>query len=177
MAPFSLAARCALLVAALPLCATAAGPAPSREHFAPAGWEASYHEYHYTPVVKVGVMVIVSGIPAARGDSYEAKVRGMFEELKRHLEQAGATLADVVELTSFHAVPKDSAAFQAEFAKLAPIHHEYFPSHYPAWSAVGTSALLSPDAPVELRAVAIIGSGRTPKATIPLPARRRPPTP
>ena len=166
------------LLLALGLAATpalAADPAAStREHFAPRGMEASYHDWHYTPVVKVGDMVIVSGIPAVRGDTYEAKVRWMFEELKKHLATAGASMADVVELTSFHATPKDSPAFQAEFAKLAPIHHEYFPSHYPAWTAVGTTALLAPGAPVELRAMAIIGSGKAPKADIPPPPARKP---
>jgi hypothetical protein len=71
----------------------------------------------------------------------------------------------------FHAEPRDSEAFATEFARFAPIHHEYFPDHYPAWSAVGTPALLQPGAPVELRAVAIIGSGRNPRAAIPAPPR------
>ena len=163
------AIRCALALAlALPSIAFAAD-SPTREHLAPAGWEGSYHEHHYTPVVKVGEMVIVSGIPAMRGDTYEAKVRWMFEQLKAHLQSAGATLADVVELTSFHAGPKDTAAFRAEFEKFAKIHREYFPDHYPAWTAVGTTALLADGAPVEMRVVAIIGSGKAPKADIPKP--------
>lgn len=143
---------------------------PTREHFAPPGWEASYHDWHYSPVVKSGDMVIVSGIPAARGETYEAKVRWMFEQLKAHLAAADATLADVVELTSFHAAPKDTAQFREELEKLGPIHREYFPDHYPAWTAVGTTVLLSKDAPVELRAMAIIGSGKRPKADIARPS-------
>jgi enamine deaminase RidA (YjgF/YER057c/UK114 family) len=157
--------------------AALAADVPSREHLAPAGWEGSYHDVHYTPVVKVGDMVIVSGIPAARGETYEAKVRWMFEQLRAHLASAGATMADVVELTSFHATPRDTAQFREEFAKLAPIHHEFFPDHYPAWTAVGTTALLAKDAPVELRAVAIIGSGKAPKADIPKPQPRQEPKP
>lgn len=154
----------------LPIAAQSAEP--SREHFAPPGLEGSYHVYHYTPVVKVGDQVIVSGIPAAVGDTYEEKVRWMFEQLKVHLETAGASLADVVELTSFHSQVTDSASFGAEFERFAPIHHEYFPDHYPAWSAVGTTALLQPGAPVELRAVAIIGSGKNPRADIAKPVPR-----
>lgn len=145
---------------------------PTREHFAPRGMEASYHRWHYSPVVRVGDTVTVSGIPAGIGRTYEAKVRHMFEALKAHLATAGATLADVVEITTFHAGPRDSAQFQAEFERFAPIHHEYFPDHYPAWSAVGVTALLQDGAPVELRAVAVIGSGTRPKAEIALPAPR-----
>lgn len=156
-----------VLALAAPMLATATEP--TREHLAPAGWEGSYHDYHYTPVVKVGDMVIVSGIPAMRGDTYEAKIRWMFEQLKAHLQRAGATLGDVVELTSFHAGPKNTAAFRAEFEQFAKIHHEYFPDHYPAWTAVGTTALLADGAPVEMRVVAMIGSGKAPKADIPKP--------
>lgn len=164
------------LAAALPaLAAEPPADAPSREHFAPRGMEASYHHVHYSPVVRVGDMVIVSGIPAAGGDTYEAQVRNMFEQLKRHLEAAGASLADVVELTSYHAGATDAESLGREFARFAPIHHEYFPDHYPAWSAVGTTALLQPGAPVELRAMAMVGSGRNPHADIPLPPPRRPP--
>ena len=145
---------------------------PSRQHLAPAGMEGSYHNVHYTPVVRVGDMVIISGIPAGRGDTYEAKVRWMFEQLKVHLETAGATLADVVELTTFHAEATGPESFGAEFARFAPIHHEYFPDNYPAWTAVGTTALLQPGAPVEMRAMAILGSGRNPHVDIPQPRTR-----
>ncbi|HEX4853981.1 Rid family hydrolase [Arenimonas sp.] len=166
----------ALLLAALPAAANeTASAAPSREHFAPPGMEASYHVMHYTPVVKAGDLVIVSGIPAGHGDTYEDKVRNMFRALERHLATSGATLGDVVELTSFHVGATDAEAFNAEFARFAPIHEEFFPDHYPAWTAVGTTALLQPGAPVELRAMAVIGSGKSPRAAIPPPAPRRAP--
>lgn len=164
------------LLLCLAASATHAQGAPTREHFANPGHEAAYHDWHYTPVVKVGDMVIVSGIPAAGDGTYEEKVRRMFVVLGKQLAQAGATYADVVELTTFHTGPTDPASFQAEFARFAPIHHEFFPSHYPAWSAVGTSALLAPGAVVEMRAVAMIGSGRAPRADIPMP-KPRPATP
>lgn len=150
---------------------------PSREHFAPRGMEASYHDWHYSPVVKVGDTITVSGIPAGRGATYEEKVRNMFEALKAHLATAGATMADVVELTTFHAGPRSSEEFGKEFERFAPIHHEYFPDHYPAWSALGTTALLQPGAPVEMRAVAVIGSGARPRADIARPAPRPQPKP
>lgn len=167
-----LALPACLLAAALPAAASDPAAAPTREHFAPPGMEASYHAWHYSPVVRVGDRVIVSGIPAAVGDTYEEKVRWMFVQLRAHLEAAGARLEDVVELTSFHAGATDGDAFRAEFARFAPIHHEFFPANYPAWTAVGTTALLAPGAPVELRAVAVVGSGARPKADIPVPAPR-----
>lgn len=160
------------LLLCLAASAARAQDAPTREYFAAPGHEAAYHDWHYTPVLKVGDMVIVSGIPAAGPGTYEEKVHRMFVALGRELAQAGATYADVVELTTFHTTPTDPESFQAEFARFAPIHHAFFPAHYPAWSAVGTSALLAPGAVVEMRAVAMIGSGRAPRADIPGPAPR-----
>lgn len=160
-----------LLLIAAP--AAAQTPSPTREHLAAPGHEAAYHEWHYSPVVKVGDTVTVSGIPAAGPGTYEEKVRRMFVALGRELEQAGASYADVVELTSFHVGPTDPTSFQAEFARFAPIHHEFFPAHYPAWTAVGTTALLAPGAVVELRAVAVIGSGKAPRLSVPLPKPRK----
>lgn len=150
-------------------CATAAQEAPSREHLAPEGWEGSYHGLHYTPVLKIGDRVIVSGIPASVGDSDEDKIRWMFRQLEAHLARAGATLADVVELQSFH-VARDHAEFRRRLEPMLKVHREVFRDHYPAWTAVATPALYSKDAPVELRVEAVIGSGRAPKADIPVPA-------
>lgn len=151
----------------------AAAPAfaapPTREHFVPQGHESAYHDWHYTPALKVGDTVYISGIPAGGPGSYEDKVRRMFTEMRKELELAGASMADVVELTSFHVQPKDTQAFRDEFKQFEAIHHEFFTSHYPAWTAVGTTALLAPGAVVETRAVAVIGSGRAPKAEVPLP--------
>lgn len=160
------------LLLSLPFHVLAAPPgaAPDREqhreHLAPAGWEDSYHDIHYTPVLKIGDRVIVSGIPAIRGDTDEAKVRWAFEQLQAHLERAGATMADVVELNSFH-VARDHAEFRARIEPVLKVHREFFKSHYPAWTAVGTTALFSEGAPMELRAEAIIGSGRRARLGIP----------
>jgi enamine deaminase RidA (YjgF/YER057c/UK114 family) len=166
----------ALRYALVPLlCGVAAGDlpaadaAPTREHLAPPGWEGSYHEVHYTPVMKIGERVIVSGIPASQGDTEEAKIRWAFQQLQAHLEKAGATLADVVELNSFH-VAKDHAEFRARVEPVLKVHKEFFPDRYPAWTAVGTTALFSEGAPMELRAEAVIGSGRAARVDIATPA-------
>lgn len=131
----------------------------SRTIHVPDGWEGAY-EFGYAPVVRVGDMVIVSGIPAGGDGTYEEKIRGMYTRARDLLKEAGATIDDVVELTTFHLEPKDAAAFRAEFDVYMPIHREFFGEHRPAWTAVGTSALLSRTAPVEMRVVAVVGSGK-----------------
>ena len=163
----------ALLAAALLSASGALSAAgPTREHLAPAGWEGSYHQIHYSPVVKIGERVIVSGIPAGADGSEEEKIRWAFQQLKLHLETAGASLADVVELTSFH-VAADHAQFRQRMEVVLKVHREFFPDHYPAWTATGTTALFSEGALMEVRAEAIIGSGKRPRAEIPVPVPRQ----
>ena len=159
---------CLMLLLASGAAHAQSAAAPTREHLAPKGWEGSYHRLHYTPVVKVGERVIVSGIPASEGKDDEAKIRWAFQQLELHLKAAGATLADVVELQSFH-VAKDHAEFRRRIEPMLKVHREYFKDHYPAWTAVATPALYSSDAPVEIRAEAVIGSGRRPRANIAQP--------
>ena len=141
-------------------------------------------QYHAAGFKQAGAEIIAVADPAPGAaqkaatkwgipNAYES-VDAMLAAIERHRPAlvVAALNADVVELTSFHVGPTDPTSFQAEFARFAPIHHAFFPTHYPAWSAVGTSALLAPGAVVEMRAVAMIGSGRAPKADIPKPAPR-----
>ena len=147
------------LFASFSLAGGAAASEVSRTIHVPPGWEGAY-EFGYAPVVRVGETVIVSGIPAGGEGSYEDKIRRMYQRAKELLEAAGATIEDVVELTTFHATPEDPAAFRAEFERYMPIHREFFGEHRPAWTAVGTTALLSPTAVVEMKILAVAGSGK-----------------
>lgn len=151
----------AVLVLAAAVFATpvlAAGPGVERTIHVPEGWEGAY-DFGYAPVVRVGDLVIVSGVPAGGDGSYEEKVRGMYRRVEELLAAAGASIEDVVELTTFHTTPRDSPAFREEFDLYMPIHREFFGEHRPAWTAVGTTVLLSRSAPVEMRVVAVAGSG------------------
>ncbi len=138
-------------------------PSPAAEKMTihvPPGWQGAY-EFGYAPVLRVGDWVIVSGIPAGGDGTYEEKIRRMYERAGELLGSAGATFDDVVELTTFHTTPENSPEFQAEFDKYMPIHREFLGEHRPAWTAVGTTALLSQTAPVEMRLVAVVGAGKT----------------
>lgn len=148
-----------LLILTLSGCASQTA-VPMKTIYIPAGAEAIYDKYRYAPAIRTGDMVILSGIPASGPGSYEDKVRRMFERVKSTLALAGGDMSDIVEITTFHSGPKDTAAFDDEFARFLQIHAEYFPKgKYPAWTAIGNAVLLSPGAVVEMRVVAIIGSG------------------
>ena len=125
----------------------------------PLGMEPYYEHYHFSPAVKVGDTVWVSGqtgmkptgeVPA----SLEEQAVLALECLKYVLEAAGATLDDVVELSTFHVdFPNGAETIMA-------VKDRYFTAGYPAWTAVGVTTLAVPGLLLEVKAVAVIGSGK-----------------
>jgi enamine deaminase RidA (YjgF/YER057c/UK114 family) len=139
----------------------AASPAQvSRTIVIPAGRDAAYDEYLFAPAVRVGDMVIVSGIPSGSTGNYEDDIRRMFRRTQEALEAAGATMDDIVEINTFHRDVHDTASFDAEFQRFREVYRELKLKEHPAWTAVGTTALLAPKAAVEMRVIAVIGSSR-----------------
>lgn len=125
----------------------------------PAGTEGIYENVHLSQANRVGSLVWVSGqigIDAATGTAAEgmaAQARIAFEGVRSAVEGAGGTLDDVVELTTFH------TDLDGDIGAFAAVKDEFFPDRYPAWTAVGVTALSPGGLLVEIRAVAAIGSG------------------
>lgn len=130
-----------------------------REIIKPAGTEPLYNNYHFAPATRVGNTIWLSGqvgidanfIP---GEDMAAQARLAFEGIARTLAEAGATLADVVELMTFH------TDLHGEIAAFASVKDEFFPDRFPCWTAVGVTQLAAPEYKVEVRVVAIAGSGQ-----------------
>ncbi|UYV36934.1 RidA family protein [Rhodobacteraceae bacterium D3-12] len=81
-----------------------------------------------------------------------AQFETAFEALEAILIEAGAGLADVVEITSYHVdMARHMEAFMA-------VKDRYLLEPYPAWSAIGVAELIVPGGLVELRAVAKVPS-------------------
>jgi 2-iminobutanoate/2-iminopropanoate deaminase len=108
----------------------------------------------YTPVVKVGNLIYVSGQIAMKpgttefaGDDIEAQVRQVMENIKSQLARAGATMNDVVQCTVYLRDMKD-------YAKMNQIYGSYFAAgRAPTRTAVEVSNLPR-NAKVEITAVA-----------------------
>lgn len=113
---------------------------------------------HFSSAVRVGDTIWLSGTvglgPNRRpADGMDAQARAAFETLRAALAEAGATMADVVEITTYHTdLQRDIAAFMK-------VKDEFFPSKYPAWTAVGVTQLAYAGLLVEIKAVAAAGSG------------------
>lgn len=119
--------------------------------------QAMYDNFHFSQATRVGDMIWVSGqvgIDAAMkpGKGMEEQARLAFQSLQSVLEAAGATLADVVELTTFH------TDLRGDMRAFAKVKDAFFTKHYPSWTAVGVTQLAMPELLVEIRAVAVAGS-------------------
>ncbi|MFM0439927.1 MULTISPECIES: RidA family protein [Paraburkholderia] len=127
-----------------------------RKAVVPAGMEAVYERIRYAPAVKVGNTIYVSG-QVGRDEKMqlvegrEAQTVQAFENLKKVLEAAGASLSDVVDLTTFHTDMRDLPLF-------LEIRDRYLTTHpMPAWTAVGAHMLGGTAGYiVEIKAVAVL---------------------
>ena len=87
-----------------------------RKAIVPTGMEAVYEKIRYAPAVKVGNTVYVSGQIGRDANmklvaEREAQIVQAFENLKAVLEAAGGTLADIVDVTTFHTDMRDLPLF------------------------------------------------------------------
>lgn len=101
--------------------------------------------------IVVDGVVHVSGVPAylapGETDQEKAYVRA-FDALGKTLQRAGVTWDDVVSMTTYHTDPT------GQIETFAKVKARYMKSPPPAWSAVGTTALLQPGALVEIAVIA-----------------------
>lgn len=128
----------------------------TRETVFPAGRHALYDNHRYSAAIKSVDLLFVSGQVGSRPDGsvepdYQAQVRQAFANLKATLAAAGATLDDIVDVTSFHTDP------HTQFEPFMAIKDEMFPSApYPNWTAIGVTWLAGFD--FEIKVIARIPS-------------------
>lgn len=114
----------------------------------PADSQTSYDRFHFAPAYRVGDTVYVSGV-IGTGESLEEEFTNAFESLATVLEAAGSSLANVVDMTSFHInMPETLGAFMAarDAAMAEP---------WPAWTAIGCTELAIPSGRAEVKVTAV----------------------
>ena len=119
---------------------------------------AMYDAYHFSQATRVGDMIWVSGqvgLDAAGkpGKDMAEQAHLAFTALRRVLEAAGAEMADIVELVTFH------TDLRGEMEDFAKAKDAFIAEPYPSWTAVGVTQLAHPAFRIEIRAVAVAGSG------------------
>ncbi|WP_262693149.1 Rid family hydrolase [Kordiimonas aquimaris] len=117
----------------------------------PDNWQNIYEEYGFAPALKVGDTIYVSGmIVRLMGEgTYEERyangIKATFEMLEKILAEGGATLDDIVDMTSFHTdLPR-------QMATILSVRKELMNQPHPAWTAVGTTSLAIPDGQTEIK--------------------------
>ena len=140
-----------------------------REAVFPPTRQALYEKHRYSAAVRSGDLLFVSGQVGSRPDGspepdFEAQVRRAFANLEATLAAGGCTLADIVDLTSFHTDP------EKQFGVYRTVKREKFPkAPYPNATAVGVNWLAGFD--FEIKVIARIPSRASTSVS-----RRNPPT-
>jgi len=108
---------------------------------------------HYTDAVTFGDLLFVSGIAPldaesnlVGGDDPAAQTRQIFENMRKILDAAGATFADVLRVTVYLTHIDDRTLIN-------PVRQAYFGEHRPASTLVEVSALAIPRMRVEIEAI------------------------
>ena len=139
---------------ALPLIALAEGSRQSAEIIVPDSHTWAYENWGFAAAVVKDDVVYVSGVVTfLEGEgSYEERYargfRSALIEIDNILGEAGASLDDVVDITTYHT----DLARQIETA--VAVRMEVMNEPHPAWTAVGTTALAVPDGVTEIKVVA-----------------------
>ncbi|WP_042877502.1 RidA family protein [Cupriavidus necator] len=114
-----------------------------------------YASYLLSQAIRAGGFLFVSGQAAVaddgaivgRGD-FDAQAGQAFSNLERALKAGGSSLGRVVKVTIF-------LTSMAHFPKIVELRRKWFSAPYPADTIVEVSALYSPDAMIEIEAIAL----------------------
>lgn len=118
-----------------------------------------YEPFLLSQGIRVGDLVFISG-QAGYGDNgaivdggFTAQGEQAFRNLERALTAGGSSLADVVKVTIF-------LTDMADFDAVVQLRRKYFAQPYPADSIVEVKALYTPEARIEIEAIAQVSDAQ-----------------
>lgn len=118
----------------------------------PAGRHALYEKHGYSAAIRSDSLLFVSGQVGSRDDGspepdFETQVELAFANLKSVLSAAGCSLADIVDVTTFHTDPEN------QFETVMTVKGRHFSAApYPNWTAVGVNWLAGFDFEIKVTA-------------------------
>ncbi|MBB3014810.1 RidA family protein [Cupriavidus alkaliphilus] len=118
-----------------------------------------YAPYLLSQAIRAGGLLFVSGQAGVgddgaivgRGD-FDAQAEQAFRNLRRALQAGGSGLDRVAKVTIF-------LTSMEHFPKIVALRRKWFSAPYPADTIVEVSALYSPDAMIEIEAIALTTEG------------------
>lgn len=112
-----------------------------------------FKKFGYSPAVRAGDFLYVAGQIGLDPDGSmpandEGQIVNAFDRLKIVMEEAGASLDDIVELVSYH------VGLQNHLGKFVEIKSRYIREPYPTWTILEIAGLARPGLIIEIKAVA-----------------------
>ncbi|MBN8974279.1 MAG: RidA family protein [Rhizobiales bacterium] len=112
-----------------------------------------FKKFGYSPAVRAGDFLYVAGQIGLNPDGSmpandEGQIVNAFDRLKIVIEEAGASLDDIVELVSYH------VGLQNHLGKFVEIKSRYIREPYPTWTILEIAGLARPGLIIEIKAVA-----------------------
>jgi enamine deaminase RidA (YjgF/YER057c/UK114 family) len=133
------------------------------------GEQQAYDEVKFAPARRVGdtlyISGVIAGVPpggAADAEAFKTSLRRAFRHIERLLKAAGASYADVAMINSFHVwtSPHTILTRDQHFEAVSQVKDEFMQPPHPAWTAVGTTGLLSDTGLVEIQMIAHVPAPR-----------------
>src|SRR5258708_34743996 len=121
--------------------------------------KAVSHNFQFSPAVRVGSHILVSGIIGVDtqgrlpGD-FRRQAENVLATLEAIVSGAGATLDDVASLNSYHV-----GDLQSQLSELVDIKATRIQAPHPIWTGVGVTQLGVPGALLEISAVVVAAKG------------------
>ncbi|MGB3447705.1 MAG: RidA family protein [Xanthobacteraceae bacterium] len=112
-----------------------------------------FKKFGYSPAVRAGDFLYVAGQIGLNPDGSmpandEGQIVNAFDRLKIVIEEAGASLDDIVELVSYH------VGLQNHLGKFVEIKSRYIREPFPTWTILEIAGLARPGLIIEIKAVA-----------------------
>jgi enamine deaminase RidA (YjgF/YER057c/UK114 family) len=112
-----------------------------------------FKKFGYSPAVRAGDFIYVAGQiglnpDGSMPDNDAGQIVNAFDRLKIVLEEAGATLDDIVELVSYH------VGLQGHLTQFVEIKNRYIHEPFPTWTILEIAGLARPGLVIEIKAVA-----------------------
>ncbi|RBL88716.1 RidA family protein [Chitinophaga flava] len=115
-----------------------------------------YKAFHLSQGYRAGDLLFISGQTAIGDDGiltsigdFDIQAEKAFQNLEKVLKAGGSSLGNVIKVTI---LLRD----MANFSKIVELRKRYFTPPYPADTIMEVSSLYSPDALIEIEAVAVV---------------------
>lgn len=130
---------------------------PQSRAILPEGWPQP--RGYANGMVAEGRVLVTGGLVGWNAEGifaqgFVGQLRQTFLNIKAVVEAGGGRVEDIVRLTWY---VTDIATYRSSLKEMGPIYREVFGRHFPAMAVVAVTALVEPEALLEIEATAVVG--------------------